>query len=250
MNGVRLEREGGVATIVIDRPAARNAIDRAAMRALEMIVGELENDPAVAAVILTGGGRGILSGGDINDLAQIPTAAEGEAMAHDIGGTLRRLSLLPCPVIAAIRGDAYGGGCELALSCDIRIIGRDKKMVFRQAAMGVSTGWGAGQRLARLVGVGRAIMLLSTAASVRDTEALMLGLVDGISDGEDALDDAKVMARKIASFDVQTTRSIKAVILSGIDRPFDEAFADEARIFGATWGGEAHAAAVKRFLGR
>ncbi len=250
MSGARLERTGAVASIVIDRPGAANAIDRATMHGLGAVVAELEADTSVAAVVVSAAGRGILSGGDIYDLAKIPTAADGEAMSLHMGGVLTRLGALPCPVIAALRSDTYGGGCEIALACDIRVIHHAGKMVFRQAAMGVTTGWGGGQRLAKLVGAGRAIMLLSTGASLNATEALMLGLVDGIGDGEDVLEDAQEMAETIAGFDVDAVRSMKRAIVEGQGRPMQEALANEAKIFGATWGGDAHGRAVTAFLRR
>lgn len=247
MNGVVLERDGAVARIVVDRPHVRNAVDRAAMSALEAIIGELEVDDNVACVVFTGR-DGFIAGGDVKDFASIPSADEGRAMSRWMNTTVRRLAQLPCPVIAAINGDAYGGGCELALACDIRVISAHAKMVFRQVAMGLTPGWGGGQRLARIVGRSKAILLLSTAASVDAPYALQLGLVDEVV--EDAVSRATEIGGEIARHGKLAVRNTKRAIVRGEDLPLQAAIQLESELFGQAWGSDEHHAAVRRFLDR
>jgi enoyl-CoA hydratase/carnithine racemase len=119
--GVRLERSGRVATIVFDRPEAKNAIDLATMDALDRIVFDLEGDPEVSAVIVTGAGGSFVSGGDIKDFGRIVGPEAAREMSLKMQAILQRLSELPVPSLAAIDGDAHGGGCEVALFPDIRV---------------------------------------------------------------------------------------------------------------------------------
>ena len=161
-------------------------------------------------------------------------------------GIVNRLDALPCPTIAAIGADAYGGGCELALACDMRVIAPKARLHFRQVAMGLTPGWGGGQRLARLIGRSRAIFLLATAAAVEAPRALGMGLVDEIAD--DALDRAEQIGRAIAKHSTLAVRNTKRAIVRGAEMPLRAAIDFEAELFAECWGSEAHHAAVARFL--
>jgi enoyl-CoA hydratase len=246
MSEVSLERRGPIATVTIDRPAAKNAIDRAAMRALEEIVGELEADTSVACTILTGGGGSFVSGGDLKDFAQLEKSEEGRRMSLWMQSVLGRFEALPCPTIAALDGDAHGGGCEIALACDMRVIASSSSFIFRQVAMGLTPGWGGGQRLLRLVGRSRAIRIFCTAATVGAEEALAIGLVDRVA--PKAMDEARGIAERIAEQPALAVRNTKRAILRGSEMPLRAAIDFEAELFAQTWGSEDHRAAVEAFL--
>ncbi len=251
MSGLVVRREGDVVTLLVDRPEAMNAIDRATMDALERAVAALEGDEALACVIVAAEGPCFVAGGDIKDLSLMPTAAEGRAMALRMDALLERLGALPCPVVAAIDGDAFGGGCEIALACDVRIMARGAHLRFKQIAMGVTPGWGGGHRLVERVGAGRALWLLSTAASIDADDALALGLVDLVTEPGGARAEAERGADRIAAAPRATVHATKRLVRAA--RPATatpEARDLEAGIFGETWASEAHAEAVARFLSR
>src|SRR5574341_2119185 len=151
-----------VATLTIQRPEVKNAIDLATMDELDRAVAALETDRTLQAIILTGAGGTFVSGGDLKSLEMLEGIEVGRSMSRKMQAILLRLEGLEVPVIAAIEGHALGGGAEVALACDIRIAASDAKIGFKQIAMGIMVGWGGGQRLRALGGRGRALDLLLT----------------------------------------------------------------------------------------
>lgn len=251
MAEVELLREGALAIVRVDRPLAKNAIDRAAMASLEAITAELEADTGVACAILTAAGDSFIAGGDLKDFASLEKSEEGRRMSLWMQSVLNRWEALPCPTIAAIDGDAYGGGCEVALACDLRVIAPEARLVFRQVAMGLTPGWGGGQRLSRLVGRARALRIYVTASALSAAEARAIGLVDEVAEeGATALEAARALAAQIASFSPLAVRNTKRALLRGEEMPLRAAIDFEAELFGQTWGSPPHVAAVRRFLGR
>ncbi len=249
--GVRLERSGRVATIVFDRPEAKNAIDLATMDALDHIVFDLEADPEVSAVIVTGAGGSFVSGGDIKDFGRIVGPEAAREMSLKMQAILQRLSELPVPSLAAIEGDAHGGGCEVALFPDIRVATPGSRFIFKQLDMGLMTGWGGGQRLARIVGYPRALLWLSTAATVSAGDALSQGLVDEVAPGgNSARAWAERLAAKIAEKPRASLVAQKAALSMSQRLSPAGSVAYEAERFASTWGSDAHTQAVARFLGR
>lgn len=237
-----------VAALIIDRPRAKNAIDRATMRSLGAALDELEAEPALLGVIVTAAGDHFVSGGDLKDLAAIPEPAQGRAMSLEMQALLTRLERLPVPSFAAINGDAYGGGCELALACDVRIAKRGARLEFRQTAMGLTTGWGGGRRLLRLVGRARAILLATTGLPVEAEEALSLGLVDRVADDPRA--EAEAICARLHTRSRRAVVAMKRVLTAEPHIPPGEACALETDAFESTWGSPEHRGAVARFLAR
>jgi enoyl-CoA hydratase len=247
MSGVRLEREGLIARVIIDRPGSKNAIDRTAMVELDAIVGALESDRELRAVIVSGAGGFFVSGGDLRDLSELTDPSAGFSMSRAMQATLARLAKLPAPSIAAIEGGAYGGGWEIAVSCDLRVMSLGAKIAFRQNAMGLTPGWGGGARLVRLVGPSRALLLLSTAAEVGAEEAHSLGLIDRVPSGS-AVDEALKIAQAIAALPRDAVQTTKRALTEGAELPLDQAIENEARRFQETWGSEEHLARFRAFL--
>jgi enoyl-CoA hydratase len=192
----------GIALLTINRPERRNAIDTPTMHALAALLPRLADDARLRALIITGAGtEAFCSGGDLNDFSERLTAEQGAAMVTLMGDALLLLERLPVPVIAAINGYALGGGSELALACDLRVIDERAQLGFVHLRRGLIPGWGGGQRLLRAVGYARALELLLLAEPL-DAESLVeLGLVVDVTPPGEALTGAFALARSAARHD-------------------------------------------------
>ena len=247
---VHVERVGAVAILTVDRPRQRNALARHTMDALETAVSALVGDGALRAVVLAGGGDTFISGGDLRDLHTLTTAEAGATMSRRMQHVLDMLEALPVPVIAAIEGCALGGGVEVALAADLRVMAADAWLAFRQIDLAVTTGWGGTWRLTRLVGRARALRLVWTGETVTSAEAHRLGLADRVAaPGQPALDAALVLAQQLAA---QPTHAVAAykTLVARADLPLAEHHTLEADLFGDIWAHPAHGEAVARFMNR
>jgi enoyl-CoA hydratase/carnithine racemase len=243
------EREGGAAIIRLNRPAARNAVNAEIMAALEEEVERLARDPDLRAVLLTGsGGEAFCAGGDLKWLQSFPSAEEGMAVNGRMGGILFRLAALPVPVIAVLNGYALGGGTEIALACDIRVMEEHAYLSFRQARIGVMTGWGGGARLLRLVGHGRALELLATSREVGAREALAMGLANAAAPRGGGLAEGLRLAAEIAKGAPLAIRAIKRFLAAAAELPLEEALEMEAALFRPLWVSGDHHEGVRAFI--
>jgi enoyl-CoA hydratase len=195
---VEVARDGAVAVVTIDRQDALNALDVATLTELRDRLRELADDASVRALVLTGGGeKAFVAGADIKYMSSLqPEQAKGwGALGHEAG---RLLETMPKPTIAAINGFALGGGCELALACDLRYASARAKLGQPEINLGIVPGWGGTQRLARVCGIGVAKDLVFTGRTVDAQEALRIGLVNAIADPvlEHALETARELAAK------------------------------------------------------
>jgi enoyl-CoA hydratase len=212
---IRVEREEGVATVLVERPDAMNALDVATLTELRERLHEQRDDAAVRAVVLTGAGdRAFIAGADIKYMSGLGSdgAKEWGALGHDVA-TL--LETMPKPTIAAINGFALGGGCELALACDFRYASSRAKLGQPEINLGIIPGWGGTQRLARVCGIGFAKELILTGRVVDADEALQRGLVNAVHDPvlESALETARLLASKsplaLAAAKAATNRALQ-----------------------------------------
>jgi enoyl-CoA hydratase len=179
---IRVEREGAVAIVTIDRQEALNALDVATLTELRDRLRELADDDAARVVILTGAGeKAFVAGADIKYMSglDVDQAKQWGALGHETG---RLLETMPKPTIAAINGFALGGGCELAIACDLRYAASSAKLGQPEVNLGIIPGWGGTQRLARLSGLGVAKELIFTGRIVDAEEALRIGLVNAVHD--------------------------------------------------------------------
>lgn len=244
-----------IAVITFNRPQARNALDLGAMRQFADLVGDLTTQCAVSTdircVILTGAGdAAFCSGGDLAELSQYPTEADALDFITLMGDALLALERLPVPVIAAINGYALGGGSEIATACDLRIVDQAARMGFVQISLALTPGWGAGQRLLRLVGYTKAMDILLRGEPMSGETLLKLGLISRVVDQGQALHAALDDARRIAVQPPEVVRAIKALLQAGLRQPYEQALQTERDLFPALWAAEPHLDAVQRFLER
>ncbi len=194
---VGVAREGAVAVVTIDRPDALNALDVATLTELRDRLAELAGDDSVRAVVLTGAGeKAFVAGADIKYMSGLDPeqAKEWGALGHEAG---RLLETMDKPTIAAVNGFALGGGCELALACDLRYASSRAKLGQPEINLGIVPGWGGTQRLARICGLGVAKELIYTGRTVDAEEALRIGLVNAIADP--VLERARAVAEELAA---------------------------------------------------
>jgi enoyl-CoA hydratase len=214
-NDLLIERDGEVSVIKINRPEALNALNDSVITELNLAFGQLEREESTRAIILTGAGeKAFVAGADIGELARcnplsgIKTSRKGQSLMFQI-------QWHPKPVIAAINGFALGGGCEIALACDIRIASDKAKLGLPEVNLGILPGYGGTQRLPRLVGLGKGKELIFTGEMIDAQEALRIGLVNKVVPAADLMKEAKEMARKIASKGPVAVRLAKQAINFG-----------------------------------
>lgn len=226
----------GVATLVINRPQVHNAVSLATMAELERVLDWLEADAAVAALIVTGAGeRSFVSGGDLKDFEQITTHEAAAAMSRRMQSITGRLRALPALVIGAINGDCLGGGCEVALGCDVRIVSDAAHFGFKQVNLGITPAWGGRRRLVRLVGRARALTLLLTGELIDAAEALRIGLANRVVPVSQVLDAARELAREVARNPPMAVRTIKRLVDEDDRSDEEQAREREADLFARTW---------------
>lgn len=229
---VIFEKDGNLAIVKINRPKALNALNSETLKELNLVIEEISNDKDVYAVILTGAGeKAFVAGADISEMEEL-NAVEGKAFGILGNKVFRNLEKLNKPVIAAVNGFALGGGCELAMACDIRIASAKAKFAQPEAGLGITPGFGGTQRLARLVGEGRAKELIFTCDMIKADEAYRIGLVNKVVEPEMLLDEAKVMAGKIIKNAPIAVAQCKEAINRGMQMDIDDAIAFEAEAFG------------------
>ncbi len=229
-----VERDGAVATVTITRPKVLNALNIATVAALHDTIRELAEDGAVRVIILTGSGeKAFIAGADISELAPL-TPVEAEALARRGQGLCHTIEQMGKPVIAAINGYALGGGCELAMACTIRIAADTAKLGQPEIKLGLLPGYGGTQRLARLVGRGRALELMLTGDPIDAAEAHRIGLVNRIVPAAELLNEAKSLAATIAARAPIAAAYILDAVEQGLGMTLVDGCAHEASLFGLT----------------
>lgn len=228
---ILLEKEGAVAVVTINRPKALNALNAAVLNELDRVFTGLVADSAISVVILTGAGeKAFVAGADIAFMQKL-TALEAREFALLGQAVFNRIENLPQPVIAAVNGFALGGGCELAMACDIRFAAENARFGQPEVGLGIPPGFAGTQRLPRLVGKGRAKELLFSGEMIDAQEAYRIGLVNRVCPAADLLDAAKTLARKIASKGQVAVRLTKAAVNQGLEMDTGRAMAYEAEVF-------------------
>jgi enoyl-CoA hydratase len=230
-----LERDGPVATITVNRPQLLNALNQATLDELSQALVTCEHDNDVRVVLITGAGeRAFVAGADINELRALASASEARLYAqgvHDRVGHF--IADMHKPVIAVINGFALGGGCELALACDIRLAADTARLGLPEINLGIMPGWGGTQRLTRLVGPGAAKLIALSGDMIPAPRALEIGLVDGVYPAAELRHAAMTLARSLAAKAPLALVAIKQAINGGSAMSLRDACAYEAELFGA-----------------
>jgi enoyl-CoA hydratase len=228
---VHVTVDGAVAVVTIDRPKALNAINGAVLDGLAAALDRLESEPGVRCAVLTGaGGKAFVAGADIAAMKDLEPI-DAERFAGRGQAILDRIAALPVPVIAAVGGFALGGGCELAMACDLVIAGEKAKFGQPEVNLGVIPGFGGTQRLVRRVGLSAALDLCLTGRIIRADEALRMGLCSQVVEG-DVLEAAVELAKTIASKGPVAVRLCKRAIHENADSALSSAQAAERTLFG------------------
>ncbi len=240
MNNLKLDVDGQIAVLQIARPAALNALNSETLDELNQVLSEVEARDDVKVLILTGGPdkkdnpyKSFVAGADIKEMVNF-TAAEARAFGMRAAEPFFKLMNMRQVTIAAVNGFALGGGCEIAMACDIRIASESALFGQPEVGLGIIPGFGGTQRLARLVGMGRAKELIFTGSNIDAQEAYRIGLVNKVVPNEELMDTAKKMAGKIASNASFAVSIAKAAINNGYDMDIKNAVEYEANLFGIT----------------
>ncbi|WP_371373629.1 short-chain-enoyl-CoA hydratase [Sporomusa aerivorans] len=242
------EVEQGIGVVSINRPKALNALNGATIHELDDLFTKLATDSSVKVVILTGSGeKSFVAGADITEMQNM-SAMEGRNWGKVAQAVFNKIENLPQPVIAAVNGYALGGGCELAMACDIRIASEQAKFGQPEVSLGIPPGFGGTQRLPRLVGKGRAKELLFCGDMIDAAEAYRIGLVNQVVGAEELMNAAKAMAGKIITRAPLAVKVCKAAVNEGLDIDLESGMAYEAEVFGLCFATEDQKVGMRAFV--
>jgi enoyl-CoA hydratase len=248
---ILIERDDAVATVTLNRPAVLNALNILMVRELKMAIAELDADESVRAIVLTGSGeRSFAAGADIGELSALPGPVAGAAMARSGQALTLALENARTPTIAAINGFALGGGCELAMACDIRIASEKAKFGQPEVNLGILPGYGGTQRTARLLGRGMAMYLCMSGEMIDAAEALRIGLVEKVVAPAELLGEARRIAGVIASRAPLAVAAVKRAIDEAIALDLAPALEIEALHFGTLIGTQDFKEGTQAFLAK
>ena len=247
-NTITVSIDKEIAVITINRPKFLNALNTEVLRELSEAIDLIDQDPSFRAVIVTGAGeKAFAAGADIAEM-QHKDVLEARAFASLGNKTFSKLENVNKPVIAAVNGFALGGGCELAMACDIRIAGNKAKFGQPEVGFGIMAGFGGSQRLARLVGVGIAKEILFTGDLINAERAYEIGLVNRVVDSTEVLEEAKKMAKTIAAKSPLGVQFSKKSVNEGVNLDLDQALSLETELFGSLFSTKDQAEGMSAFL--
>ena len=236
-----------VALLTINRPKALNALNSQVLEELDKTLDAIDLNKIRALIITGAGEKSFVAGADIGEMSSL-TKKEGEAFGKKGNDVFRKLETFPIPVIAAVNGFALGGGCEISMSCDIRICSDNAIFGQPEVGLGITPGFGGTQRLARLDGQGMAKQMIYTAKNIKADEALRIGLVNAVYPQSELLNEAKKLAETIARQAPIAVRNSKKAINDGLQVDMDKAIEIEERLFGDCFETEDQRAGMGNFL--
>lgn len=227
-------REGGIVTLSLNQPETLNALSSFVLDELNRAVAEVEADASVRVLIITGVGRAFVAGADIKEMSEM-TPAQAKAYGRFGAEVFRRIESLPFPVIASVNGFALGGGCELAMACDLRIASSKAKFGQPEVGLGIPPGFSGTQRMPRLIGMAKAKELIYTADVISADEALRIGLVNKVVEPEELVSATMQLAQKIETRSFSATCAAKEAINRGVQTDMDTAMTIEQNLFAHTF---------------
>lgn len=247
MEFIKFEKEDYIGIITINRPQALNALNSQVLDELNEVLDSVDSNETRALILTGEGDKSFVAGADIGEMSTL-TKAEGEAFGKKGNDVFRKLETLEIPVIAAINGFALGGGCEISMSCDIRICSENAIFGQPEVGLGITPGFGGTQRLSRLVGPGMAKQMIYTGRNIKADEAYRIGLVNAVYPQEELMAAAKKMASGIAMQAPIAVRACKKAINDGLDVDMDQAIVIEEKLFGSCFETEDQKAGMGNFL--
>jgi enoyl-CoA hydratase len=229
---IKYEQKDFVGVLTIDREKALNALNSEVLGDLEAAIDAVDVSVVRCLVITGAGQKSFVAGADIGEMSKL-TKAEGEAFGKKGNDVFRKIETLPIPVIAAVNGFALGGGCELSMSCDIRLASENAVFGQPETGLGITPGFGGTQRLARLIPVGKAKEMLYAGTKLKADEALRVGLVNAVYPSEELMPAALKLAGKIARNAPIAVRASKKAVNDGLEVEIDKAVGIEEKLFGS-----------------
>ncbi|UOF91624.1 enoyl-CoA hydratase-related protein [Fodinisporobacter ferrooxydans] len=247
-NYVLFDREGQIAILTFNRPKALNALNRELLQELDQILDQIAQNDEIRCVIVTGAGeKSFVAGADIKEM-QAYSVMEARALALFGQSVCTKLERLPKPTIAAVNGFALGGGCELAMACDIRIAAAHAKFGQPEVKLGITAGYGGTQRLPRLVGSGIAKEILFTGDMISAERALSIGLVNHVVEKEELLNFSRSMAERICKQSKCAVGLSKQAVNEGTQMDLDRGLKYEAEMFALSFSVDEHAEGFQAFI--
>ena len=244
---IKYEEEGEISILTINRPKALNALNSQVLEELDKTLDAIDTNKIRALIVTGSGEKSFVAGADIAEMSTL-TKAEGEKFSKKGNDVFRKLETFPIPVIAAINGFALGGGCELSMSCDIRICSENAIFGQPEVGLGITPGFGGTQRLARLIGMGMAKEMIFTAQNIKAEQALRIGLVNAIYPQNELLNEAKKLALIIAKNGANAIKNSKKAINEGMQVDIDKAIQIEEKLFGDCFENPEQVEGMKKFL--
>ena len=244
---IKHEVKDGVGILTVNKPEVLNALDGQVLAEIDRVLEQIQEAGDIRALIVTGEGRAFVAGADIG--AQSVLDAEGGRQWGRKGSAVfRKLELLPIPTIAAVNGFALGGGCELALACDMIVAGEKAKFGQPEVGLGITPGFSGTQRLCRRIGKGRAMELILTGETIKAEEADRIGLVNKVAPQEDLMEEALGLAKRIMKNAPLAVKYSKAAVVRGMEMDLDSAIALENELFALCFATEDQKEGMKAFL--
>ena len=243
---IKYQEEENIAILTINRPKALNALNSKVLDELSNTLESIDTDKIRVLIITGSGEKSFVAGADIAEMSTL-TKKEAENFSKKGNDVFRKIETFPIPVIAAINGFALGGGCELSMSCDIRLCSDNAIFGQPEVGLGITPGFGGTQRLARLVGVGMAKQMIFSGKNIDAIEALRIGLVNSVYPKEELLNEAKKLANNIAKNGAIAVKNSKKAINEGLQLDIDSGIKLEEELFGECFG-EDQAKRMKNFL--
>ena len=248
-NFINYEEEDEIGIITISRPKALNALNSQVLDELSETLDNIDISH-ISALIITGEGqKAFVAGADISEMSKL-TKKEAESFSTKGNNVFRKIETFEVPVIAAVNGFALGGGCELSLSCDIRICSDNAIFGQPEVGLGITPGFGGTQRLARTIGVGMAKQMIFTGQNIKAEEALKIGLVNAVYPKEELMNEAKKLASLIAKNSKNAVRQSKKAINEGLQVDIDSGIKIEQELFGECFDDNDQKERMKKFLER